>query len=85
MEFSYSQTEMEKLSSNTEYFKKPVEINMGNEIFEDYHNTSFSLNIKNHPNKGIYNFYCIKIKGVPVKAKLFIEATFFVINFTCLR
>ena len=32
MEFSYSQTEnfeMEKLSSDTEYFKKPVEINRG--------------------------------------------------------
>ena len=32
MEFSYSQTEnfeMEKLSSDTWYFKKPVEINMG--------------------------------------------------------
>ena len=32
MEFSYSQTEnfdMEKLSSDTGYFKKPVEINMG--------------------------------------------------------
>jgi len=33
MEFSYSQTEnfeMEKLSSDTGYFKKPVEINRGN-------------------------------------------------------
>jgi hypothetical protein len=32
MEFSYSQTEnfeMEKLSSDTGYFKKPVEINRG--------------------------------------------------------
>ena len=32
MEFSYSQTEIfevEKLSSDTEYFKKPVEINRG--------------------------------------------------------
>ena len=34
MEFSYSQTEnfeMEKLSSDTGYFKKPVEINRGYE------------------------------------------------------
>ena len=34
MEFSYSQTEnfeMEKLSSETGYFKKPVEINRGSE------------------------------------------------------
>ena len=35
MEFSYSQTEnfeMEKLSSDTGYFKKPVEINRGIKI-----------------------------------------------------
>ena len=35
MEFSYSQTEnfeMEKLSSDTGYFKKPVEINRGSEL-----------------------------------------------------
>ena len=35
MEFSYSQTEnfeMEKLSSDTGYFKKPVEINRGESI-----------------------------------------------------
>ena len=34
MEFSYSQTEnfeMEKLASDTGYFKKPVEINRGSE------------------------------------------------------
>ena len=34
MEFSYSQTEnfeMEKLSSDTGYLKKPVEINRGND------------------------------------------------------
>jgi hypothetical protein len=34
MEFSYSQTEnfeMEKISSDTGYFKKPVEINRGTE------------------------------------------------------
>ena len=37
MEFSYSQTEnleMEKLSSDTGYFKKPVEINRGFGILE---------------------------------------------------
>ena len=36
MEFSYSQTEnfeMEKLSSDTGYFKKTVEINRGNRKF----------------------------------------------------
>ena len=35
MEFSYSQTEnfeMEKLSSDTRYFKKPVEINRGSAL-----------------------------------------------------
>ena len=39
MEFSYSQTEnfeMEKLSSDTGYFKKPVEINRGFEVLEDW-------------------------------------------------
>ena len=38
MEFSYSQTEnfeMEKLSSDTGYFKKPVEINRGSINFEE--------------------------------------------------
>ena len=37
MEFSYSQTEnfeMEKLSSDTGYFKKPVEINRGRDPLE---------------------------------------------------
>ena len=39
MEFSYSQTEnfeMEKLSSDTRYFKKPVEINRGIFYFTYY-------------------------------------------------
>ena len=37
MEFSYSQTEnfeMEKLSSDTGYFKKPVEINRGSNLLQ---------------------------------------------------
>ena len=40
MEFSYSQTEnfeMEKLSSETGYFKKPVEINRGLDKFQTPH------------------------------------------------
>ena len=48
MEFSYSQTEnfeMEKLSSDTGYFKKPVEINMGNDIY------LFINPVNNSPNK----------------------------------
>ena len=45
MEFSYSQTEnfeMEKLSSDTGYFKKPVEINKGNEREGSKQKHSFS-------------------------------------------
>ena len=47
MEFSYSQTEnfeMEKLSSDTGYFKKPVEINRGKETVALSINTSFWKN-----------------------------------------
>ena len=46
MEFSYSQTEnfeMEKLSSDTGYFKKPVEINMGQRLALTVHTAKLFL------------------------------------------
>ena len=51
MEFSYSQTEnfeMEKLSSGTGYFKKPVEINRGYGMLVLFQQRELLLNLKHN-------------------------------------
>jgi hypothetical protein len=66
MEFSYSQTEnfeMEKLSSDAGYFKKPVEINRGYETLEavialcsSYFYPQHLTSIPNKIDKLIFNY-----------------------------